>query len=43
MERMVEPMYRRVMQQTNSSLHNTLVHRFYHTFHELPPTILTLK
>jgi hypothetical protein len=27
----------------HSSLHYTLVHRFYITFHDLPPTILTLK
>jgi hypothetical protein len=61
MERMVEPMYRRVIQRTvmvhykvhtackylvmyhHSSLYNTPVHRFYHTFHDLPPTILTVK
>jgi hypothetical protein len=50
-EQIVEPMYWHVMQRTvmeqvvfhHSSLHNTPVHRFYHTFYDLPATLLTVK
>jgi hypothetical protein len=37
MERTVEPVYRRVIQRT------VTVRTFYHAFHDLSPTIWTLK